>query len=263
MIISEVTCERWRPFARGGRVLRTVASAQSQLSFGESIWDLLNRADIRRADSAAERDAIFRLRYQAYIEEKAVQPNRDHRLTDPYDDSRNAWIFGIYIDGELASSIRLHVATCNCPDMPSLDVFGDHLRPMLDSGAVVIDPTRHVVVRRVQQRYPYLVYLTMRLGLISGEYFGAGFILAAVRTEHQGFYRRIFGHQVVAPARKYPLLEKPISLMVLDFRSARERVYGRYSFFRSTHVERRALFERTMEAPPLTPQAEQIAEGAL
>jgi hypothetical protein len=244
-------------------VLRTVASERSRPSFGESIWDLLDRADIRRADSADQQEAIFRLRYQAYLEEEAVQPNRDHRFTDPYDDSGNAWIFGTYVDGELASSIRLHVASHDCPVMPSLDVFGDHLRPLLDAGAIIIDPTRHVVARRVQHRYPYLVYLTMRLGWISGEYFGAGFILAAVRTEHQGFYRRIFGHRVVAPAREYPLLEKPISLMVLDFQNAREPLYRRYPFFRSTHVERRALFERPMEAPPLTSQAQQVAEGPL
>jgi N-acyl-L-homoserine lactone synthetase len=241
--------------------VRTVASKHSRPTFGASIWDLLDRADIRRADSSQEREAIFRLRYQAYVEEKAVRPSRDHRFTDPYDDSRNAWIFGIYIEGELASSIRLHVASSECPEMPSLEVFGDHLRPLLSSGAVVIDPTRHVVARRVQQRYPHLVYLTMRLGWISGEHFGASFILAAVRTEHQAFYRRVFGHQVVAPARRYPLLEKPISLMVLDFPRAREQVYSRYAFFRSTRVERRVLFDRAVERPPLPPQVHHLVEG--
>lgn len=243
--------------------MRTVASKESRPSFGEGIWDLLDRADIRRADSGEEREAIFRLRYQAYLEEKAIRPSHDHRFTDPYDDSRNAWIFGIYVEGELASSIRLHVASPACPEMPSLKVFEDHLRPLLDSGAVVIDPTRHVVDRRAQQRYPHLVYLTMRLGWVSGEYFGADFILAAVRTEHQAFYRRVFGHRIVAPARRYPLLEKPIGLMVLDFPNAREQVYRRYAFFRSTLVERRALFDRTVEAPPLSPQAQHFADGTV
>jgi N-acyl-L-homoserine lactone synthetase len=224
--------------------MRTVASAQSQPSFSGAIWDLLDRADIRCADRLDERDAIFRLRYQAYTEEGAIQPNHEGRFSDEYDEAPNAWIFGVYVDGELASSIRLHVATRDCPLMPTLDAFGDHLQPMLDAGAVIIDPTRHVVARRIQQRHPHLVYLTMRLGWMSGEYFGAGFVLAAVRTEHQAFYRRVFGHKLVARARKYPLLEKPISLMVLDFPSARETVYARYPFFRSTFVERRVLFER-------------------
>ncbi|HET7716935.1 MAG TPA: hypothetical protein VFK86_15035 [Bauldia sp.] len=224
--------------------MRTSALTASKPTFGQSIWDLLNQADIRRADDADEREAIFQLRYRAYVEENAIRPNPEQRFTDPYDETDNAWIFGVYINDELASSIRLHVATDEFPEMPSLDVFGDYLRPLLSAGQIIIDPTRHVVDRRMQQRYPHLVYLTMRLGWIAGDYFGSDIILAAVRAEHQAFYRRVFGHRLVAPARKYPLLEKPISLMVLDFPRAHERVYTRYPFFRSTYVERRALFQR-------------------
>ena len=96
--------------------------------------------------------------------------------------------------------------------------------------------------------YPQLVYLTMRLGWLAAEYFQAETVLAAVRTEHQAFYKRVFGHRLVCPARPYPLLEKPISLMELDYFGARARVNNRQPFFRSTFFERRMLFERLQDA---------------
>lgn len=213
-------------------------------TFSDRLASLLEIADFRRADDEEEREAIFRLRHDAYVAEGAIEPNADLRFTDPYDDTGNAWIFGVHIDGRLVSSIRIHVANKEYPEMPSLDVFPEFLRPQLDSGKVIIDPTRHAVDRSAIQRYPQLVYLTMRLGWLAGEYFQADLVLAAVRSEHQAFYRRVFDHRVVCEERPYPLLEKPISLMVLDYYAKREYVLRRYPFFRSSVFERRMLFER-------------------
>ena len=53
----------------------------------------------------------------------------------------------------------------------------------------------------------------------------------------------------MCPPRLYPNLQKPVSLMALDYRVARERVHQRYPFFRSTYFERRMLFERSVEVP--------------
>src|SRR5262249_44879024 len=108
----------------------------------ERVMQLLQRVDFRRADTAGDRDAIFRLRYIAYLREGAIPPNSSERFTDRFDDMANAWIFGVYVDGQLASSIRLHAATRSHPDIPALDVFPDLLAPEIASGKVVVDPTR-------------------------------------------------------------------------------------------------------------------------
>ena len=76
---------------------------------------LLERVDYRRVETAEERDAIFRLRYAAYLREGAIPPNASERFSDSLDDTDNALIFGVHIDGELASSIRLHVASREHP----------------------------------------------------------------------------------------------------------------------------------------------------
>ncbi len=216
-------------------------------SLSDRVLSLMERVDFRRADSAEDREAIFRLRYAAYLREGAIPANPSERFADSLDDSINAWIFGVYVDGELASSIRLHVATRQHPELPALNVFSDILLPDIEHGKVVIDPTRFVADRAASRRFPELCYVTTRLAWLACEFFDASLLLATVRAEHQAFYRRVFGHRLICEPRHYPSLTKPISLMALDFAMARERVVQRHPFFRSTYFERRMLFAKPVQ----------------
>ena len=97
--------------------------------------------------------------------------------------------------------------------------------------------------------------MTVRLPWLASEYFNADLLLAAVRAEHQAFYKRTLGHQAVCEPRPYPKLQKPISLMSLNYREARDRVHQRYPFFRSNYFERRMLFERHIDVAHQQPVA--------
>lgn len=236
--------------------MSVVAYAIPQPTFSERLLELLENADFHRADTEEEREAIFRLRYDAYLGEGAIGPNPERRFTDSYDELANAWIFGVYLEDRLVSSIRIHVATQEFPDMPALSAFPEEVKPELAAGKIIIDPTRHAVDRQAMRLHPQLVFLTLRLAWMAGEYFQADNIFAAVRKEHQAFYRRTFGHRIVCEPRPYLMLDKPLSLMTLDFPAAQERVYRRYPFFRSSAFERRMLFERLQlpsEAPRQRP----------
>jgi hypothetical protein len=213
-------------------------------TLSDRVMSLLERVDFRRADTAEDREDIYRLRYAAYLREGAIPPNSSERFADQLDESINAWIFGVYIDGELASSIRLHIASRQHPALPALNVFSDILLPDIEHGKIVIDPTRFVADRAASRRFPELCYVTTRLAWLACEFFHADLLLATVRAEHQAFYRRVFGHRLICEPRHYPSLTKPISLMALDFGMARERVLQRHPFFRSTYFERRMLFAR-------------------
>jgi N-acyl amino acid synthase FeeM len=214
-------------------------------TFNASANDLLEVIDYRRAEFYEERDAIFRLRYDCYMRERAIETNRTQRLTDKYDDS--AWIFGLCIDGRLVSAIRISVATRNSPALPALETYPDHLMPLLDAGMTIVEPSRFVVDQSSMRNHPKLAYMTARLGWLAGEYFNADLILAACRLEHQAFYKRTYGYRPVCGLRPYLLLTTPLSLMVLDYHAQKEDVHQRYPFFRSTFFERRMLFERSTE----------------
>ncbi len=92
-------------------------------SLDERILRLLPRVRYRRALEGAERESIFRLRYAAYLREGAIAPNALERFTDPVDDASNCHVLGVYIDGELASSMRLCVSAPETPAIPTAAVF--------------------------------------------------------------------------------------------------------------------------------------------
>ncbi len=214
------------------------------------VFQLLERVDYRLAESEEDRAAIGHLRYEAYLREGAIDPDPSQSFTDPHDDDINAWTFGVYIDDELAASLRLHIATKDCPVFPTLSVFPDLLEPEVQAGKTIIDPTRLVTDQRLARLYPSIPYIALRLCWMAAMHFEADLSLAAVRPEHQAFYRRTFNQRPVCEPRPYPLLSKPISLMAVDHKTVADYVYRRYPFFHSTYFERRMLFERRPQPLP-------------
>ena len=187
--------------------------------------NLLERVDYRLAQTAAEKEEIYHLRYRAYSREGMVKESAERRVTDQFDDLPNTWTFGVHL-------------------------FGEILNPKLDRGEVMLDPSRFVADPDKAGRFPELPYLTLRLAYMACEYFKADFGLAIVRPEHQAFYRRVFLHETIAEPRLVPGLAKPFGLMAADFPALHERVFERYPIMRSTAFERRMLFERPTDRLP-------------
>jgi hypothetical protein len=129
----------------GNKRLGRFAHARSaEKDFTDHLATLTARIECRRAHTSEERQAIYRLRYQAYLRDGTISANPFGRFADAADDAENAYLFGFYIDGKLASSLRLHIGSKEHPEVPSIQVFPDILRPLLDAGRVIIDITYFV-----------------------------------------------------------------------------------------------------------------------
>ena len=213
--------------------------------------DLLDQVEYRLAETEVEKEDIYNLRYRAYVSEGAIEPRADQRLTDRFDDLPNSWTFGVYLGGELTSSVRISLATPSNSDTPAVDAFPDLLKGELAKGKVIVDPNRFVADPVRRTKYPQLPYITLRLAYVACEHFNADIGTATVRKEHQAFYRRVFLHQPLCLPRPYPTLIKPLCLMAVDYPKLREKVFQRYPLFRSTGSERQMLFERHRDRPPL------------
>jgi hypothetical protein len=206
--------------------------------------ELLNEVDYRLAETEAEKDAIYRLRYRAYLHESAIEPRADQRLTDRFDDLPNSWVFGIYLEGELTSSLRVSVASPDNDDTPAVNAFRDILGPEIARGKVIVDPNRFVADPLLRSKYPELPYLTVRLGYVACDYFNADIGIATVRAEHRAFYRRLFFQKALCEPRHYPTLTKPLCLMAADCVTVRDRIFERFPLMRTTAAQRRMLFQR-------------------
>jgi hypothetical protein len=226
---------------------------------------LFDRVDYRPIETPEEKDQLYLMRYRAYTHGGLIPPSESERYSDRYDDAPDVWTFGIYVDGELCSSIRLHVLTSERRMSCTTELFGDVLHPRLDKGEVFIDPARFVADPEKAQRFPELPYLTVRLVFLACEYFNADTGLALVRPAHQAFYRRVFLNETIAEPRPFPNALAKVALMASDFRTVREKVLARFPIMRSSAFERRMLFDRgsprralsrpVLVSAPLSPDA--------
>jgi len=207
--------------------------------------ELFDRVDYRLIETPEERDSVYLMRYRAYLHGGLISPSESRRVSDRYDDAPNVWIFGIFVDGELCGSFRLHVLTSEWRTSYTTELFGDVLHPRLDRGEVFIDPARFVADPEKAHRFPELPYLAVRLGYLACDHFNADTGLAMVRTDHQAFYRRVFLSETIAEPRPFPGWHtRKVVLMASDFRNVREKILARFPIMRSTASERQMLFER-------------------
>ena len=221
----------------------------SRTGFIDRIADLVNRIECRPARTGVEIETFLRLRYEAYAKEGAVPDTSSRKLEDRFDVTGNVRNFGFYLDGRLASAIRVHVLSRPEDVSPALETFPDVLGPHLAAGKIIVDPNRFVVDYTIARRYPELPYVTVRAAYLGGVHFDADVMTASVRAEHQAFYRRYLSFRVACPPRPYPTLTKPISLMLLDFKKDASTIANRLPPFRSLPSERVALYGTAVSLP--------------
>lgn len=232
--------------------MKSVAKAANSLFVRES--GLSDRVDFRLMETPEEKDSIYRMRYKAYLHGGVTAPDKSERVSDHYDDAPNAWIFGIHVDGELCSSLRLNIVTQDCRISGSVDLFGDILHPRIDQGEIFVDPLRFAADPEQARRFPELPYLTVRLAYMACEHFGADTGLALVRSEHQAFYRRVFMSTVIGEPRSFPGFLPKVALMAADYPVVRDKVMTRFPIMCSNAVERRILFRRSGERSSVVPE---------
>ncbi len=218
---------------------------QQGTRFADRIMQLLERIEYRRADSPADKAAIYRLRHDAYMRAGTIEPRPSGLFHDPLDECPNVWIIGIYIDGDLASSIRLHISASPSAPLPAMGAFSDIVEPHLRAGRVIIDSTRHVTKTEYALGSPIMPYLTVRATALAQDFFDADYSVVACLVEHQAFFRRMFGCVPWSQPRKYPILNRPMAFLGYDCRERRPAIYARYPFSRSTEDERARLFWRS------------------
>src|SRR5579871_3875225 len=127
------------PRVAGVRVM-SVQTSDHGPRFADRVAEMLERVEHRPAICRADREAAYRLRYEAYLRQNLLNERLDATLYDEvYDKSPNSLITMTYIDGELASTVRVHVITDEASVSPALDVFPDVLEARLRERRVIID----------------------------------------------------------------------------------------------------------------------------
>jgi hypothetical protein len=220
-----------------------VRTGLSQLSFSDRVFDVLDRVEHRVAKSSVEREAVYRLRYEAYRRRGLLKSRIDERLYDEsYDESANARITTTFIDGELAGTVRVNVSAADDGSLPCFRVFSDVVGPRARAGKVLVEFTRFAASLELSKIYSELAYVVVRPGYMALTHFDADFGVTSPRDEFAGFHRRVFRFEPWCEPRDYPGLTVKCPVMGMDFRAVSGLIEARYPFFKSEQIERTALF---------------------
>jgi hypothetical protein len=211
-------------------------------SFKDKALEVLRSLEYRRINGGEELEDIYRLRYDAYRRDGLIGEDKNGMSSDAYDESPNAHIFGLYYDGQLASSIRVHHATAEMPTCPTLSHFPGILEPYLDEKVSFIDSSRFCADAEFSQRIPNLPLFTTRLTAMACFYYEADYMLSVIRPEHGAFYRRYFLMKQWAKEQQVEWFAQPVDLYACHLQTIENAVFSRLPFFRSLPLERELLF---------------------
>lgn len=219
-------------------------------AFSQNVILFLNRVTYRRAVSNQDKEAIYRLRYEANLREQAIEPNEPGLLKDDFDEVANGVNVCVLVDGELCASLRLHLLTTQTPESPLRHIYPEILNAKLAAGARIVDITRLAADYEKARLHRYLPYATVRLSMLAAMQWDADFIMAGVRKEHIPFYRREFMAEQLTEPRPYPTLIKLLALFQIDYRKNAAAIISRHPFHASSQEERQAIFGSRQELPP-------------
>ena len=241
-------------------------TSPSSSGFSRHVMDVLEHIEYRLCDGGEDLEAIYRLRYNSYVHAGMVKPDASRMVKDKFDDLPNSYRFGVFFDGALVSTIRIHYASAKYAVSPSTDVFGDVLARRLSAGETFVDPSRFAADLEWSTSLRVLPYVTLRLAVVACNKFKATYCLTAIKEEHSSFYQRIFRSEQAVPPRTYPGLTVPVHLFQSKCSENMEATLDRFPFFQSTAFEQRMLFHRPVngELAPLTilPTAKYFSEAA-
>jgi len=234
-------------------------------AFDKSVLAVLERLEYRCCDSGEDLEAIYRLRYDSYLRAGMVRPDASRMVADRFDELPNSYRYGIFHDGELVSTLRLHYVSAKYPLSPSTEVFGDVLAERLAMGETFIDPSRFAADVGWSSTLRVLPYVTLRLAVVACKFFNPTYCLTAIKEEHAAFYSRIFRSELAVAPRSYPGLTVPVHLLQSRCSENLDKTIERFPFFASTAFEQRMLFQRPgIGLSPLTvlPTAKYLARAA-
>lgn len=219
--------------------------------YNTDLLKFLRRIEYRRVQSFEDFEIMGRLRGQSYNKNEFFKGFSPDVMLDDIDFQPWSYCYGVYLDGQLVTTIRLQHITPENRDSPALDYFPDIVGGLLDQGQSFIVPGRFAMDLDLEGRGLMLPLMTIRLTALALRYFKANAILSLVKKNHVAYHRRFFGATQLSPLRDIDELSEPI-MMLSTGKEKIPTVFRRYPFLDGLRYEERLLFAEPELGKPQT-----------
>ena len=182
--------ESWR---HPGKVYfnASAASSWSNAQQGNVImeWTVL------KADTQELRRSAFHLRYKAYYAAGAIEATKSQLLTDKYDGQPNGFTYLLIKGRDLVGSIRALIYSPNYNRLPisSFETWEKDIIEKLGPNTTIVEASRFAMhpdsvgtgLEAQSQLFQTIIANALK--------HNARYLVAAARTKHQAFYKRMLG----------------------------------------------------------------------
>jgi hypothetical protein len=178
--------------------------------------------EIARAKTEGDFRAIGELRYRCYRAEGLIDENANGIFLDEFDHAPGARAYGVFLNGKIVSSIRLHILSESSARSATYEAFSDILDPMIAAGMTLVDGARFVVDPSIGTARLSIAWQTLKICLRVADEIDADYGVAAVQPSHVKLYQKIYNFAQLAEPRPYCQLNRKLALIGVDLRKQRE-----------------------------------------
>lgn len=162
-------------------------------------------------------DRVYTMRYKSYSDKDYIEKSVSEKFMDEFDGAPNCRSYLTYQGKKPIGSIRSCLYDPDVDlEIPVMDVFRDELmtevgrdKTMIEANKFVVDP---LFQRRGGVKARYSIYSNIADELVSHR---ADYLVAGIRTEHIGFYSKLF-FKAASDIREYPHLNFKTLLVVCE-----------------------------------------------
>lgn len=217
----------------------------------DHVLDTMDRLEYRRIVAADDLEDVGALRRQAFNARQLYHEKFDGPVIESLDFAPGSFVFGLYYDGVLVSSLRLNVVEPGCHPTSAMAACPETINPLLEQGMTFVELSRFAIDGDAVAEVPLLPALTHRLSVMMTIHLNADYCIGLVKLKHEAYYRRMFrATRLAGPFVPDGMFPDTVLLGVS--RANQAYVTGRNPIFFFTPTEARLLFEEAVDAlPPL------------
>lgn len=173
---------------------------------------------MQRVVSREDWARVRALRYEALSRRGDIAPSDEHAHSDAHDLALNSSTFVLLRNGQAIGSTRASVTSpqrrCS---LPASETFEREMESALAPDAAVVEASLTVAAPDAGDRRSIILHLLKAHMLVCAAE-RAEWLLAAVRDDEIGFYRRMLNMEILSGVERCPGMATPQVLMGLQYR---------------------------------------------
>lgn len=204
----------------------------------------MNRLDIRRVRAPEDWKAVRALRFDGLAGRADIAPSATCAYADEFDGAANTTTYLLVADGRPLGTTRASIRVPGHPAaLPSQRVFARELRAAYGEAGTVVEASLTFVDAAAAADPRDALTRLFKVHILHCGAEDADALVVAVREAQMGFYRRLFGMEILSGAEPYPGMRSPRVLMGIAFRARAPALLRRIPALAAT-AEEEAQFAR-------------------